>query len=169
MPAAGDDQARRATDRLDQQLASVLERHDACGAALERIGQQTRASGVDRAGVADAIRRSITQWPSAVTVRPCTRKSRAEGDAVSRSADPSGRSRRRAGPLAAERGRVRLDVNPHRAAAHETGVPGERFGEVVRAKRRPTFGQHAARFRDRVALDAAAAERSGQSGRDRRR
>src|SRR5690348_5073259 len=64
--------------------------------------------------------------------------------------------------LAAERIPGRLDLDPHRAAAHEPRVPGERLGDIVGTQRRPAFFQQMPSLGDRVAFDAPTTQRAAQ-------
>ena len=54
-----------------------------------------------------------------------------------------------------------LGQDPHRAAADETGVPGQLFGQLVRAERPAALAQHLAGGKNRVGFDTPAAERPG--------
>src|SRR3954468_3972200 len=55
-------------------------------------------------------------------------------------------------PAEAERALARLDRDPHRAAAHKTGVPGEVLGQLVLAERCLACADDALCLDERVAL-----------------
>jgi hypothetical protein len=153
MPTAGNDEPRPRDDRLDQQLSAVLERHEPGRTPLERIGQQPPSAIRQPLGLFRTLDDAVAFGRDRSTFYA---QARAERDGsfswvVETGAQPFG-------PVAPESGGVRLDVNPHRAAAHQAGVPGERFGQIVRAKRRPALHEHSTRLRNRVALDASAAQ-----------
>ena len=56
-----------------------------------------------------------------------------------------------------------LRENPHGAAAHQSRIPGELFGEFVSAQHPAAVAQHLPRGQNRVRLDASAAEGPGRS------
>src|SRR5439155_6479634 len=58
---------------------------------------------------------------------------------------------------------ARLDLDPHRAAADEAGVPGEVLGQLVFAERRAACLDDALRFDERVAFDASTAQSPRQT------
>src|SRR5207302_6072370 len=61
-----------------------------------------------------------------------------------------------------QRALARLDRDPHRSAADQTGIPREVLGELVLAQGGVAGDEDSLRLDERVALDAPAPKRSGE-------
>ena len=165
MAPANDDEPRLGEHRLDQELGLVVQDDRARGAAPQGPEGRVARTPVEHrvaersAALCAGLDEELAGRDEVSAVLAHERRER-DGVAPGRRGEdvaeeiPSGEPQ---DPFA------RLDRDPHRAAAHQPGVPGELLGELVLAERGLARFDHALRFDERVTFDAAAAERSDQA------
>ena len=165
MSAARDHEAGLRDDRLDEQLMRCIERDRARRRLAQRVERRFGRARVERA-VAERSAGSAVgldeELAARLEVLAFAAQQRRERDGLS-----AGRGGEHVAEQIAtakeQRALAGFDGDPHRAAADESGVPGEVFGELVFTQRCVAGLENTLGFFERVAFDAATTERSGEA------
>ncbi len=135
--AARDDELRTAGDGIDQEIVRVVE-GDQAGRRVRQLGHRRGRSALVERRVAETARhrdtRGINEQPAREVDRPALpAEQRRDGERRSAGRRPHEIAQHRS---TADREGVfaAFGQDPHRAAADETGVPGQLLGQLISPK-----------------------------------